>query len=161
DGLSGQVSDREIGAIVSSLPPAEACKFLINLANLQGGPDNITAIIVQVGALGSSDSSDSAHDLNRRAVGMPRISFAKRVAPILKRLPWQLLLLILGIVLAIVAIYLKVFEIGFEVPTFVAAAAALIGGLAGLMWHGGREPNRVVADEEPPPTAPHIYRERA
>src|SRR5262249_61253378 len=45
DGLSGPVSDREIGAVVSALPPGEACRFLVQLANLQGGPDNITAVV--------------------------------------------------------------------------------------------------------------------
>src|SRR5215218_9541691 len=49
DGLSGPVSDPEMGAIVTALPPAEACRFLIDLANLRGGPDNITAIVVRVG----------------------------------------------------------------------------------------------------------------
>src|SRR5207249_10699397 len=50
DGLSGQVSDREIGAVVSALPPSEACEFLVHLANLQGGPDNITVAIIRTGA---------------------------------------------------------------------------------------------------------------
>src|SRR6516162_6469240 len=49
DGLSGQVSDSEIGAVTSALTPAEACRFLIDLANLRGGPDNITVMIVKVG----------------------------------------------------------------------------------------------------------------
>src|SRR5438552_9809302 len=59
DGLSGQVSDREIGAVVSHLPPEEACRFLINLANLQGGPDNITAIVVHVTGQASDPSNNS------------------------------------------------------------------------------------------------------
>ncbi len=48
DGLSGQVSDAEMGAVASCLPPAEACRFLIDLANLRGGPDNITVMIVRI-----------------------------------------------------------------------------------------------------------------
>lgn len=50
DGLSGPLTDREIGAVVSALPPAEACRLLIDLANLHGGPDNITAIVVRTAA---------------------------------------------------------------------------------------------------------------
>src|SRR5260370_25741457 len=46
DGLTGQISDSEMGAIASVLPPAEACRFLVDLANLRGGPDNITVLIV-------------------------------------------------------------------------------------------------------------------
>ena len=52
DGLSGPVSDREIGAVVSALSPKEACRFLVDLANLQGGPDNITVVVVRVLSVG-------------------------------------------------------------------------------------------------------------
>ena len=48
DGLSGQVTDPEIGAVATALPPAEACRFLVDLANLRGGPDNITLIIINL-----------------------------------------------------------------------------------------------------------------
>jgi len=48
DGLSGQVSDEELGQILTCLPPREAGPSLIDLANLRGGPDNITLIIVEV-----------------------------------------------------------------------------------------------------------------
>src|SRR4029079_4619457 len=42
DGLTGHVSDAEIGAVAGSLRPAEASRLLVNLANLRGGSDNIT-----------------------------------------------------------------------------------------------------------------------
>ncbi len=48
DGLSGQVTDEEIGAFLTALPISEAAKSLIDLANLRGGPDNITIIIVKI-----------------------------------------------------------------------------------------------------------------
>lgn len=48
DGLTGHVSDSEIGAVASSLAPAEASRLLINLANCRGGADNVTAIVVDV-----------------------------------------------------------------------------------------------------------------
>jgi PPM family protein phosphatase len=48
DGLSGQVLDPEMGAILQCLPPAEAAQVMIDLANLRGGPDNSTVIIVRV-----------------------------------------------------------------------------------------------------------------
>lgn len=51
DGLCGLVNDAEIGMIAGALPPEEACRLLVNLANLRGGPDNITVIIVQTGDL--------------------------------------------------------------------------------------------------------------
>ena len=48
DGLSGQVKDEEMGVIMATLPPAEAAQVLIDLANLRGGPDNVTVLIVRV-----------------------------------------------------------------------------------------------------------------
>ena len=33
---------------MTALPPDEAVRFLVHLANLRGGPDNITVLIVQV-----------------------------------------------------------------------------------------------------------------
>ena len=48
DGLSGLVEDPEIGAILYCLPPKKAVRVLADLANLRGGPDNITAIAVRV-----------------------------------------------------------------------------------------------------------------
>lgn len=48
DGLTGQVSDQEIGVILGCLPPEEATQILVDLANLRGGPDNITVIAAQV-----------------------------------------------------------------------------------------------------------------
>ncbi len=48
DGLTGVVRDSELGAIMAIMPPDEAVKVLVDLANLRGGPDNITLIIVRV-----------------------------------------------------------------------------------------------------------------
>lgn len=48
DGLSGQVQDDEIGKVLACLPPKEAVQTLIDLANLRGGPDNITVVVVRV-----------------------------------------------------------------------------------------------------------------
>ncbi|QDT48478.1 Putative protein phosphatase 2C-type [Symmachiella dynata] len=50
DGLTGLLDDNEIGTIARELPPAEACQLLVHLANLRGGPDNITVVIVRVNA---------------------------------------------------------------------------------------------------------------
>ncbi len=48
DGLSGQIADEELGTLLRCLPPHDAARILIDLANLRGGPDNITAIVVEV-----------------------------------------------------------------------------------------------------------------
>ncbi len=48
DGLTGLVTDEELGPILGSLPVKEAARVLVDLANLRGGPDNITLIIIKV-----------------------------------------------------------------------------------------------------------------
>jgi serine/threonine protein phosphatase PrpC len=48
DGLSGEVRDEEIGTILQCLPPEEAVQLLVDMANLRGGPDNITVIVARV-----------------------------------------------------------------------------------------------------------------
>jgi serine/threonine protein phosphatase PrpC len=49
DGMSGQVEDSVIQQIVMAAPgPQAACDRLIEAANAAGGPDNITAVIVEV-----------------------------------------------------------------------------------------------------------------
>ncbi len=52
DGLTGHVQDAEIGIIARELPPQDACRLLVNLANLRGGSDNISVVAVQVGNAG-------------------------------------------------------------------------------------------------------------
>jgi protein phosphatase len=52
DGLTGQIEDREIASLLSYLPPEEAATVLVDLANLRGGPDNITLLIVKVAGPG-------------------------------------------------------------------------------------------------------------
>ncbi len=65
DGLSGQITDEEIGAFLRVLPPDKAAQIFVDLSNLRGGPDNITAIVVEV-----TDPSIAAHD--------KRASFSRR-----------------------------------------------------------------------------------
>ncbi len=48
DGLTGQVADEEIGALLGCLPPHRAVRVLVDLANLRGGPDNITVIAIHI-----------------------------------------------------------------------------------------------------------------
>ncbi len=48
DGLTGHMSDSEIGAIANSMPPADAARLLINLANCRGGTDNVTVVVARV-----------------------------------------------------------------------------------------------------------------
>jgi len=49
DGLWGVVSDDEISEIITTSPsPTFACQRMIEAANTAGGPDNITALLIQM-----------------------------------------------------------------------------------------------------------------
>jgi len=48
DGLSGQISDEELGVLLRCLTPEEAVQTLVDVANLRGGPDNISVIVARV-----------------------------------------------------------------------------------------------------------------
>ncbi len=63
DGLCGLLSDAEIGMIASELPPTEASRMLVHLANLRGGTDNITVIVVRAGSIpeGAGDGDPVIH----------------------------------------------------------------------------------------------------
>jgi serine/threonine protein phosphatase PrpC len=48
DGLSNQVPDSGIAAVLSEQEPEQAVQALIDEANQRGGPDNITAVVARV-----------------------------------------------------------------------------------------------------------------
>ncbi len=63
DGLSGPVTDEEIGAMLRCLSPEEAAETLVDLANFRGGPDNISVIIAQVD--GAIPNAAATEDVNK------------------------------------------------------------------------------------------------
>ena len=48
DGLSGVVTDSEIGAVLLSESPESAVRMLVDLANQRGGPDNVTVMVTAI-----------------------------------------------------------------------------------------------------------------
>ncbi len=60
DGLSGQVADEEIGAIVSELPPADAAAALVGLTLVRGAPDNVTLVVARAGSKEKTSSRADA-----------------------------------------------------------------------------------------------------
>src|SRR5262249_46764853 len=130
DGLSGPVSDEEMGAIATTLPAQEACRFLVHLANLRGGPDNITVMIVRVG---SSPANSVSSEPSTAKHGLRRFS-------------WTIVLLILGLILAAIAVnlasdsfYIRASgRMAASVVFFVLAIASILGGLLGLAMHYAR-----------------------
>lgn len=58
DGLSNQVRKDEIGELVQQHPDlVELCTVLIDLANLRGGPDNITVVVARFDGSGLAEPS--------------------------------------------------------------------------------------------------------
>jgi protein phosphatase len=70
DGLSGQVQDDEMGMILQSMPPAEAVQALVDLANLRGGPDNITVVVAKAVGPVWARPSESTKKTRRIARGI-------------------------------------------------------------------------------------------
>jgi PPM family protein phosphatase len=141
DGLSGPLTDRENGAVVSALPPGEACRFLVDLANLQGGPDNITVMVVR-----ADYDSDPAAGFQRPAA---RGDWQKHLPP-------PLVALGIGIGLALLAIVLTSAQIGGGLLTFLAAVIAVGAGLLSLLVQAREEGTRPEGEESQ--TAARIHR---
>jgi protein phosphatase len=138
DGLSGTLSDLEIGSIASALPPAEACQFLVAMANLRGGPDNITVIVIRIGAAHTDPTPEPAPDQSWY-----------------QRTTWPVIALVLGVLLAAGAVNVSATQFGWGMVVFVLAAASLVIGLAGLVFHYRQEHKSA---EESGPRRVNIYR---
>jgi PPM family protein phosphatase len=72
DGLTGPLNPQLIGMILASLPPEDAAQSLVDLANLLGGPDNITVLIAEVAdpeSLGKTESRPWTDAVNPLANG--------------------------------------------------------------------------------------------
>jgi len=108
DGLTGLVEDAEIGVLVDCLPVELATRVLVDLANLRGGPDNITVVIASVDQV-STDLPTPRDD---------SVAAVRHPVP-----PWLLLAMV---VCLIAACLLAVLPCG-------SMAGALVAGIMGLI----------------------------
>ena len=145
DGLSGQLTDPEMGAVASVLPPAEACRFLVDLANLRGGPDNITALVVRVPP--GPEANGAAPSPPAKKWGLPRP-------------PWWVRTLVVGVLVLAVAFLLQFDGFWGAVPVFLLAAATVVTGLVGLALHYLRERTQ-GREEEETASPPRVHRRAA
>ena len=154
DGLSGPIDDRLIGAIIETLPPKEACRLLVHLANLQGGPDNITVVVVRVkDAVPLAD----VRPTTSRLQALSRF-FLRPVRGLRGWLQaWPMFSLLGGILLAAIAIYRSQQQAGGEILFFVCAALFVMAGLLGLVLFTIRE--REEDQPEPERRPPRVYRQ--
>ena len=150
DGLSNLVTAEEMGAITATFPPEEACEHLVSLANVRGGPDNITCLIVHVPA---GDVNRTAFDLSILPSGVTRLGSA------LNRLvPWPFLALFVGALVIGLSLWMRQNELKtIAVALFVLASATIFSGLIGLYFHM-RNRSQDHHDEHTP-TELHVYRE--
>ncbi|HLW66725.1 MAG TPA: protein phosphatase 2C domain-containing protein [Gemmataceae bacterium] len=140
DGLSGPVQDTEIGAVASMLPPEEACRFLVQLANLRGGPDNITVQIVRIGGAEGTEPAAKGGAFSSPLFGIH----------------WSLPILAVGFILTILAVMLAM-DIQWVGKLFFALAGlTIVTGMVGLILHYLAEKQR--RENEPPPPNINIYR---
>ncbi len=159
DGLTGQVNDRVIGSVLTALAPKEAVQFLVHFANLQGGPDNTTVIVVRTGGEPSLTGGDNELDVVFRSNEStqpitPRFSMLMHR---LSRLPWAFILLTAGILWAGVAIYLTTVHMGLAMSSFFLAGLSLLSGIGTLMIQHIREMRKL--SEKPAERVLQIYRQ--
>jgi protein phosphatase len=113
DGLTGQISDNEIGPILANLPPKQAAQVLVDISNLRGGPDNITLIVIRV-----KRTSPEGNSVKPLMIGAkPR---KHQVSPI----AWITLLASMACVLIL----------WLATRSIVTAVVPLIAAIASLIW---------------------------
>lgn len=131
DGLSGQVKDDEMGAIMAVLPPQDAAQALVDLANLRGGPDNITLIIARVTDARLATQTVQPWLVEDHASGRKGGVSA-----------W-----VWGALLVFVAATVGLAALGLPAPAIGTAVAAAATGIVGL-WQAlsGRAPREVPTE---------------
>jgi PPM family protein phosphatase len=152
DGLSNHVAPDEIGTVAAALQPNEAVRFLIELANLRGGTDNITILIVRVGA---GEPSVVAPPPRRSKALRVLMRFGKSWN---QRVPWPLTVLGFGLLLAVCYILTVANDGRGGAFLFTLALLSIIAGIVGLVLHARQE--KVAPPQEPErPRKLMIYRQ--
>jgi len=150
DGLTGVVSPQEVGAVVTALPPEEAVRFLVHLANLRGGPDNITVMIVQV-----PDSNSGTPNTKRSGSGI----LAKLWKAWTRRVSWPFTLLGVGCAIAVLTLLMQLNAVPGAMLFFILAALLILAGLIGLIVHLQKEePASAIELATEAPRELHIYK---
>lgn len=133
DGLTGQVRDEELGVILGCLSPQEAVRALVDLANLRGGPDNITVIVAKINGEPRASTSSTA-----RRASATSSSARGGVGPWLWAIAGMLGVVAAGFV-----------ALSLFVPAIMAGAmAAIVAAVAVSLRSGEHGPI------EPPPSLP-------
>lgn len=130
DGLSNQVTDQELGAIVQNMPLQEACQFLVDLSNLRGGPDNITTVTLRIP--GNSPETKA-----------PEASESKSKRNWFSSIPWPAISIVLGACLAIFSLMLATDQKSFAqisgMALFGVSVLLVLAGLFGVFLQRRQE----------------------
>ena len=131
DGLTTHVSDGEIAAISRDLKPGAACRLLVHLANLRGGTDNCTVIIVRVGPLpGNVPEPESSDD---QPVWEPPVELSWR---------WMLAF---WVVAAVMVSGMTLWMFGYTTPGIILSAVGAVVG-TGLLIGARRARHELGAE---------------
>ena len=140
DGLTGKVEDEEIGILLRCLSPEEAAAVLVDLANLRGGPDNITVVIAKITGDGLLEAkAPSAAKAARRPVSTPVMAAG-----------------VFSVICALLAGLLFFAEMA--VPAIVAVVGALSAAAVALVqWLRSAEPTTAKREvAEPAGKGPYV-----
>ncbi len=150
DGLTGVVNPQEIGAVVTAMPPEDAARLLVHMANLRGGPDNITVLIVRVpGGTGNDDT--------RKKPSGPGI--LKRAFKAWNRIvPWPFTALGAGSLIALLSLALRMAEAPGSIPLFLFAAVTILAGLIGLVLDVKKEPSGSEVPQDDKDRTLNVYK---
>lgn len=138
DGLTAHVADGEIAAIARDLKPAAACRLLVHLANLRGGTDNCTVVVVRIGSLPANVADEHLSEEHEpHADG---------------ELSWRWMLAF-WVVAAVMVSGMTLWVFGYLGPGTVLSCVGALAG-SGLLW-GARRARRQLnvepVDEEVAP----------
>jgi protein phosphatase len=149
DGLTGVVTPQEVGAVAGVMPADDAARLLVHLANLRGGPDNITVLIVRVpggASNGTGGKRAQSGTIQRAAAAWNRL------------VPWPYTVLGGGCLLALLSLAMQLGEVPGAMVLFVAAAVVILTGIVGLMLHVKEEPAATPDHGDDKPRTLNIYK---
>ena len=127
DGLTGPISDQQIGTILGCMPPEEAARTLIDMANLRGGPDNISVIVVQVDHPPVAQSNRGDSEDNHSSKGRPIAWIAAAIFSFL----------------AIAVLFLVREDPMYAIPFGIGAIVAVIVAILQALDHGSEETSMI------------------
>ena len=82
DGLHSVVPEQELGRVLSIHEPQQACETLVELANTLGGPDNVTVIVLRIGAVPGAQNrtapAESERETSTAGLGRPLLQLPAR-----------------------------------------------------------------------------------